>query len=78
MPHEYIAHKCKIQMVDNSKKVIEYIGNTETGHLWYNYVIVNNIPEVPEANFTWLIQAIIANIYQRGGWGVVVVVVVLY
>ena len=52
MHREYIAHKCKIQMVDNSKKVIEYIGNNKTGHLWYNYVIVNNIPEVPEDNFT--------------------------
>ena len=38
----YIKQKCKIQTVDNSKRTLEYIGNTEPGNLWYNYVIVKN------------------------------------
>ena len=35
MHHEYISHKCKIHTVDNSKRTLEYIGNTKPGHLWY-------------------------------------------
>ena len=67
MNSEDQTHKCKFQKVDNSKRTIEYIGNNEPGHFWYSYVIVKNIPEVPEDNFTQIIQNIVANRYQRGG-----------
>ena len=39
------------------------MGNTKLGHLWYNYMIVKNLPEVPEYNSTRLIQAIMDNRY---------------
>ena len=43
---EDITHKCKIQTVENSKINIEYMGNTEPGNFWSNYVIVKSVPEV--------------------------------
>ena len=61
---EDLTYKCKIHTVGKSKRTREYIGNTEPIYFWYNYVIVNNIPEVHKDNFTLLIQDIIANIYQ--------------
>ena len=64
---EDLSHRYKIHNVDNSKRTLEYIDNTEPVHLWYNYVIVNNIPEVPEDIFTRLIQYITANRYQGRG-----------
>ena len=42
------------------------MGDTEPGKFWCNYVIVKNLPEVPEDNFTRLIQSIMANINQGG------------
>ena len=51
---EYITHKCKIQTAESFKITLKCIGNTETGHFPYNYVIVNNIPDVPKDNFTRL------------------------
>ena len=47
-----ITHKFNIQEEDNPKKTLEYIGTTEPGHIWYNYIILNNLPDVPEDNFT--------------------------
>ena len=47
---EYQTNKCNIQKVENPKGTIEYIGSTEPGNFWYNYVIVKNLPEVPEDN----------------------------
>ena len=66
---EDLTHKCKIQTVENSKITLYYIVNTEPVHFWCTYVIGKNIPEVPEYNFTLLIQSIMANRYQGGGGG---------
>ena len=64
---EDLTHKRNIHTVDNPKRTLDYIGNTEPGNFWYNYVIVKYLPEVPDDSFAQLIQDNMSNRYRGGG-----------
>ena len=71
---EYLLHKYRLQIADNSITTLEYMENYTPGYYWSNYVIIEDLPEISKDKLTHITQSIMAKKVQgEKGWNILLI-----